>query len=119
MNIVYRHRRQGATQDQREVVADKLREGKKVLCVTHDIEKYITELKEFCDIYAEAELVFTNGRLQEGTYYVSEVKLFSNKNFWLSIRLAKDCVFSRRNGIIGKIIFGYSIRLRLFGRDVI
>ncbi len=39
--------------------------------------------------------------------------------FWLSIRKAKNCLFGRRNGYSGKIIFGYSIRLRLFGKDII
>lgn len=38
---------------------------------------------------------------------------------WLSIKLAKKCAFSRRNGIRGKIILGYSIRLRLFNKDII
>lgn len=28
---------------------------------------------------------------------------------FLSIKKAKDCIFSRRNGYRGKIIFGYSI----------
>jgi len=39
--------------------------------------------------------------------------------FWLSIKKVEDCLFSRRNGYVGKIIFGYSIRLRLFGKDII
>ena len=39
--------------------------------------------------------------------------------FWLSIKKAKDCLFSRRNGYSGKIIFGYSIRLRLFNKNII
>jgi len=38
---------------------------------------------------------------------------------WLSIKRKDKCLFSRRNGIVGKIIFGYSIRLRLFGKDII
>lgn len=42
-----------------------------------------------------------------------------NKKFWLSIKKASDCLFSMRNGIVGKIILGYSIRLRLFNIDVI
>ena len=43
----------------------------------------------------------------------------TNYHFWLSIKKAKDCLFSRRNGYQGKIIFGYSIRLRLFNKDII
>ncbi|MBE3086024.1 MAG: hypothetical protein IMZ64_07390 [Bacteroidetes bacterium] len=42
-----------------------------------------------------------------------------NKLFWLSVKRAKDCLFSRRNGIKGKIIKGYSIRLRIFGTDLV
>ena len=42
-----------------------------------------------------------------------------NKPLWLSIKKAKDCIFSRRLGYQGKIILGYSVRLRLFGVDVI
>lgn len=43
----------------------------------------------------------------------------NNKPFWLSIKKAKDCLFSRRLGFQGKIIFDYSVRLRLFGIDII
>jgi len=39
--------------------------------------------------------------------------------FWFSIRKAKNCLFARRNGYIGKVIFGYSVVLRLFGKDII
>jgi len=42
-----------------------------------------------------------------------------NKNFWLSIKKKGDCLFGRRNGFEGKIILGYSVRLRLFGKDII
>lgn len=41
------------------------------------------------------------------------------KKFWLSIRKANDCLFARRNGHLGKIFLGYSICLRLFGKDII
>lgn len=41
------------------------------------------------------------------------------KPFWLSIRLAKKCLFSRRLGFQGKIILGYSVRLRFFGIEII
>lgn len=43
-------------------------------------------------------------------------KPFSN---WLSVKKKESCYFSRRNGHTGKIILGYSIRLRLFKRDII
>lgn len=38
---------------------------------------------------------------------------------WLSIEHKSNCLFARRNGNIGKIIFGYSICLRLFGKDIL
>lgn len=50
--------------------------------------------------------------------YLSDDKS-TNKRFWLSIKLARNCLFSRRNGYKGKILFGYSVRLRLFGRNLI
>ena len=40
-----------------------------------------------------------------------------DKKFWFSIKPAKNCLFSRRNGYIGKIIFGWSVCIRLFGRN--
>lgn len=43
----------------------------------------------------------------------------NEKPYWLSIKKAKDCLFSRRCGIVGLKVFGYSIRLRLFGLDII
>jgi len=42
-----------------------------------------------------------------------------NRKFWISIIPIHKCLFSRRNGYIGMRILGYSIRLRLFGWDVI
>lgn len=55
------------------------------------------------------------------TQYDSGLIDWHNKNFkhWLSVKKAKDCLFSRRNGYKGKIVFGYSIRLRLFGKEII
>ena len=41
------------------------------------------------------------------------------KKFWLSIEKIEDCMFSRRNGHTGKIILGYSIRLRMFNYNLI
>ena len=38
--------------------------------------------------------------------------------FWLSIKPVSKCYFSRRNGFFGKIIFGYSVCLRLFGKEI-
>lgn len=42
-----------------------------------------------------------------------------NYKFWLSVKHKSKCLFSRRNGLSGKLLFGYSIRLRLFGKDII
>ena len=41
------------------------------------------------------------------------------KPFWISIRKAKNCLFIRRNGIRGKIIFGYSVCVRIFGKNLL
>jgi hypothetical protein len=37
----------------------------------------------------------------------------NNKIFYFSIKKAKDCLFSRRNGYQGILLFGYSIFLRI------
>ena len=37
----------------------------------------------------------------------------NNKYFYFSIRKAKDCLFSRRNGYQGVLLFGYSIFLSI------
>ena len=37
----------------------------------------------------------------------------NNKIFYFSIKKAKDCLFSRRNGYQGVLLFGYSIFLRI------
>jgi len=42
-----------------------------------------------------------------------------NYRFWLSIKKKENCLFSRRNGYEGKIVFGYSIRLKLFDKYLI
>ena len=41
------------------------------------------------------------------------------KRFWFSIKKTDACLFSRRNGYVGKIFLGYSVCLRIFGRDII
>lgn len=41
------------------------------------------------------------------------------KSFWVSIKKQKNCLYSRRNGHIGKIIFGYSVCIRLFYVDLL
>lgn len=39
--------------------------------------------------------------------------------FWFSIKLKEKCLFSRREGLSGMIIGKHSVRLRLFGNDII
>ncbi len=39
--------------------------------------------------------------------------------FWLSIIKKDKAIFSRRLGIKGKIVFGYSIRLRILSKEII
>lgn len=41
------------------------------------------------------------------------------KRFWFSMKPKNKCLFSRRNGYVGRIVFGYSICLRLFGKIII
>jgi hypothetical protein len=45
--------------------------------------------------------------------------LTKRKRFWISVRRAKDCIFSRRNGYYGVRLFGWSICVRLFGVDIL
>jgi len=49
---------------------------------------------------------------------VKESEFFGKQSFWLSIKKAEKCLFSRRNGFVGKIILGYSICLRLFNYNI-
>ena len=39
----------------------------------------------------------------------------NNKIFYFSIKKAKDCLFSRRNGYQGILLFGYSLFFILKG----
>ena len=41
-----------------------------------------------------------------------------NRLFWISIKKAYRCLFSRRNGYHGNLIFGYSVIIRLFGIEL-
>lgn len=41
------------------------------------------------------------------------------RSFWISIQKAESSLFSRRNAYKGKVILGYSICLRLFGKDIL
>lgn len=38
---------------------------------------------------------------------------------WLSIKDVNKCLFSRRNGYRGKIIFGYSVCFKLFNKNIL
>ena len=48
-----------------------------------------------------------------------EYYILRKKPFYWSIKPARRCLFSRRNGYHGKIIFGYSVYIRLFGIQII
>lgn len=39
-----------------------------------------------------------------------------NRIFFFSIRKAEDCLFSRRNGYSGILIFGYSVFFKIKGK---
>jgi len=39
--------------------------------------------------------------------------------FWVSMRRKDDCLFSRRNGYTGKLFLGYSVCVRLFGKNIL
>ena len=41
-----------------------------------------------------------------------------NRMFYISIKRKDKCLFSRRNGYKGKLIFGYSVLLILFGFEI-
>lgn len=45
--------------------------------------------------------------------------IIHRRRFWVSIKKAKSCLFSRRYGYRGKIIHGYSVCLRLFNIDIL
>ncbi len=51
--------------------------------------------------------------------HMNEPERTIKKPFWLSIRRANRCLYSRRTGSFGKRIFGFSVCLRLFGIDII
>ena len=50
--------------------------------------------------------------------HLNRSKAWKNK-FWLSVRRVDKCMIRRRLGLEGKRVFGYSVRLRLMGREII
>lgn len=42
-----------------------------------------------------------------------------NKRHWFSIKPLRKCLYTRRNGFYGTRVFGFSICLRLFGKDIL
>lgn len=56
--------------------------------------------------------------LAENGYYRTSDGFVQKKNF-ISIKRAKKCLFARRNGEVGLLLFGLSIRIRLFSLDLI
>lgn len=45
--------------------------------------------------------------------------MFYGPKFRISIKNIKNCIESRRKGWEGKILFGYSIRIILFNRNIV
>jgi len=41
------------------------------------------------------------------------------RNFYISIKRKSKCLEIRKQGYIGKLIFGYSIILKLFGKIIL
>ena len=41
------------------------------------------------------------------------------KPFWVSVKRKEKCLYSRRNGYLGTLIFGYSVMVRLFNKDIL
>ncbi|MBK5202161.1 MAG: hypothetical protein JJE45_00365 [Prolixibacteraceae bacterium] len=58
-------------------------------------------------------------QLAEKANHIPGQKIRRDRQLWLSIRKAKDCFYSRRNGHVGSVIFGYSVVIRLFGYDLL
>jgi hypothetical protein len=67
----------------------------------------------FTDAYKKNVFTTTNN------FFFKIKKFIVEKIFWLSVLKKEKCLFSRRNGKVGKIIKGYSIRLRIFRKDLI
>jgi hypothetical protein len=95
-----------------------------------ELRKDIIQLGK--EIPEDEPLTFEARKLPEGSTIIIEndnnditgsrykpFKYLCQQWVWLSIKKASKCFFSRRNGYQGKVIFGYSIRLRLFKMEVI
>lgn len=41
------------------------------------------------------------------------------KRFCFSIKKCKNCLFSRRTGKVGTLLFGYSILINFFGKNIL
>jgi len=89
-----------------------------------DPPQILTEYGYVCggDPYVQYNDEFVVTKVDENTMPLSPpttVSDFDYRPFWLSIRKAKKCLFSRRLGYRGKLILGYSVCLRLFGKTII
>ena len=50
--------------------------------------------------------------------YLTRVHAWKNK-FWFSVQRVNRCNYSRQIGLQGRQVFGYSVRLRVLGREII
>ena len=50
--------------------------------------------------------------------HLNRAKAWKNK-FWLSVQKTEDSGYHRKYGLQGKRAFGYSVRLRVLGKEVI
>ena len=71
--------------------------------------------------YIQTMLDIMNRQQKEITHcqkHLNRAKAWKNK-FWLSVQRVDRCMIRRRLGLEGKRVFGYSVRLRLMGREII
>jgi len=74
------------------------------------------DLRHFMDFRVLNDIDYD---VPQGVKVAPRVKTPHRKRFWMSIKRASDCYFSRRNGHTGKIIRGYSVCIRLFNIDIL
>jgi len=61
----------------------------------------------------------TNTYSKQFAHQYEQISIRRKKLFYISIRRKSKCLEIRRQGYIGRLIFGYSIMLKLFGKIIL
>lgn len=103
-------------------------EAEIILQIRHDLQKFHTgkgiyqneHVQMLLDkIQAQTDTIYQlKKEIRHVEKFINRMQMWKNK-FWLSVIKTENSGYYRKHGLQGKRVFGWSVRLRVLGREVI